>query len=155
LYKNKGDYMEGTFDHGLMELRQKRNMGKGIYFPPLKDDVGAGLIYGTFIELEKRISDDKYRISLSTYIPGEDAGDSVPCIEIVPTSSKPTLVGPRRNERRSTSVFVNIGYNGSTAIIECTLVPSCNEKRFLNSLFDEDCISKIANEIHGYIKEYL
>jgi len=146
--------MESTFDHGLTELKQKRNMGKGIYFPPLKDDIGAGLIYGTFVELEKRIN-DKYEVSLSTYIPGEDVGDSVPCIEIVPTSPRPTLVGPRRNERRPTSVFVNIGYDGSTAITECTLVPSCNEKRFLNSLFNEDCVFKIAHEIREYVEEYL
>jgi len=143
--------MEGTVDHGLMKLKQKRNMGKGIYFPPLKDDMGAGLVYGTFIELEKRINDDEYKISLSTHIPSENTGDSVPCIEIVPTSSKPT----RRNERRPTSVFVNIGYNGSTAITECTLIPSCNEKRFLNSLFDEDCVLKIAHEIHEYVEEHL
>ena len=127
---------------------EHRNMGKGVYFPPLKDDVGAGLVYGTFIELEKKIDHGEYMMSLSTHIISEDA---IPCIEIVPMSSKPIM----RNERRPTSVFVNIGYNGNIAIAECTLIPNCNEKRFLNSLFDENCVFKMAHEIHRYVEEYL
>jgi len=127
---------------------EQRNMGKGIYFPPLKDDVGAGLVYGTFIELEKKIDHSEYMISLSTHIISED---TIPCIEVTPVSSKPII----QNERRSTSVFVNIGYNGDIAIAECTLIPSCNEKRFLGSLFDEDCVFKIAQRIHEYVEKYL